>query len=52
MWLGVGILLLIVWGVAFLVFKVAAWAIHLLIVAALIAGAIHVYEAVKKRHAS
>jgi hypothetical protein len=41
MWLGLGVLLLIIWSVSFLVFKVAGWAIHILIVGAIIAGLVH-----------
>lgn len=50
MWLGLGVLLLIVWGVSFLVFKVAGWAIHLLILAAVVAGIIHLVGWIRNKN--
>lgn len=44
-----GIALLVVWAVAFLVYHVASWAIHLLIIAALIAIAIDVFRWVRAK---
>ncbi len=49
MWILIGIGLLIVWAISFFVFKVASWAIHLLIVAAVIAVAIDVFRWIKAR---
>lgn len=50
MWIGLGVLLLVVWAVAYLVFQVASAALHLLIVAALIAGAVHLLQRYRERH--
>jgi hypothetical protein len=52
MWLGVGALLLIVWAVSFVVYKAAGWAIHLLILGAVIAGVIHLVRWMKNRSSS
>lgn len=42
MWLALGALLVVVWGLSFFVFKVAGWAIHLLILGAVVAAVIHI----------
>jgi TM2 domain-containing membrane protein YozV len=52
MWLGVGVLLLIVWSVSFLVFKVAGWAIHILIAGAVIAGLLHLVRRLRNKRDS
>jgi len=49
MWIFVGVLLLIAWVVGFIVFKVASWAIHLLVLAALIAIGIDVFHWIRRR---
>lgn len=50
MWVVAGVVLLFAWAMGFLVFKVASAALHLLIVAAVVAGVIHLYKGYKARH--
>lgn len=50
MWLGIGVLLLIVWGVSFLIFKVAGFAIHLLIIGAVIAGIVQLIQWIRHKN--
>lgn len=50
MWIALGALLLVVWGAAFLVFRVASAAIHLLVIGAVVFGVVHLIE--KRRHAA
>jgi hypothetical protein len=52
MWLVVGILVLVAWAVAFLVFKIAGWAIHLLVLAAIGAAAVHIVQWVRSKRLS
>jgi hypothetical protein len=42
MWLALGAVLIVVWALSFLVFKVAGWAIHLLIIGAVVAAVVHI----------
>jgi|GEM_PF-3023090 len=49
MWLALAVLLTVVWAVSFAVFKVAGWAIHLLIIAAVITGIIHLFQWMRHR---
>lgn len=51
MWLGLGVLLLVIWGAAKLFFHVAGAAVHLLVVAALVAVAIYAFQRFRGRHA-
>lgn len=50
MWVVAGAVLLVAWVLGFVVFKVASAALHLLIVAAVVAGVIHLYRNYKARH--
>jgi len=52
MWLGVGALLLIVWAVSFVVYKAAGWAIHLLVLGAVVAAIIHLVGWMRNRRSS
>ncbi len=49
MFLLIGILLLVVWVFSFVVFKVTSWALHLLILFAILAGIMQVVRWVRTR---
>jgi hypothetical protein len=49
MWIGLGALLLVAWAAGFLVFKVASVAIHLLVMAAVVSLAVHMYRSFRLR---
>ncbi len=49
MWLGMALLLLAVWALGFVVFKVAAVGIHMLIAAAVIAGIVHIVSSTRRK---
>jgi hypothetical protein len=52
MWIILGALLLALWAGAYLVFQVTAWAIHLLIIAAVVALAIHLFGSYRGRQST
>jgi hypothetical protein len=49
MWLVIGTLILLAWAVSFLVFKIAGWALHLLVLAALGAAAVHIVQRARSK---
>lgn len=52
MWLVVGMLVLVAWAIGFLVFKIAGWAFHLLVLVAIAAAAVHVVQWVRSKRLS
>jgi hypothetical protein len=50
MWLVIGVLLVVAWATAFVVFKVTSLAIHLLILAAVVSLAVHTVQRIRHRH--
>ncbi len=50
MWILIGLVLIIAWVVSFVAFKVTGWALHLLIVFAILAGIMQVVRWFRTRN--
>ena len=50
LWLVIGVGLLLAWVLGFVVFEVASFAIHLLVIAAVVSAAVYLYQHFRGRH--